>query len=92
MKKKDDVTDKVLDMIENDLNNIDINRLLSISPKIRDKDLASYLDVTAGAVSQYDPKKKELMKLGLKLKNIISPFPSFTKTHSLNLTYRSLIS
>ena len=44
-----------------------IEGLLGNIPKA--KDLAEYLNVTESAVSQYDKTKKELMLLGLWLKN-----------------------
>jgi len=42
-----------------------------LGKKPRAADLARYLGVTKGAVSQYDPAKKELMILGLWVKKYL---------------------
>ena len=47
-----------------------LEKLLGKKP--RAADLARYLGVTKGAVSQYDPKKRELMILGLWVKKYFS--------------------
>lgn len=67
------MTREVVNLIESNLDNIDVEELLSLAPSVKDKDLASYFGVTPGAVSQYNSTKKELMMLGLKLKNINKP-------------------
>lgn len=64
------MTREVVNLIESNLDNVDVEELLLLAPRVRDKDLASYLNVTPSAISQYDHTKKELMKLGLKLKNV----------------------
>ena len=48
-------------------------KLLGKKPKA--VDLARYLGVTKGAVSQYDPVKRELMLLGLWVKKYLDAKP-----------------
>ena len=54
---------QVIDFFEK---NKEVEALLGKKP--RAKELAAYLSVTEGAVSQYDKAKKELMILGLWIK------------------------
>ena len=46
-----------------------------LGKKPRAADLARYLGVTKGAVSQYDPVKRELMLLGLWVKKYLKAKP-----------------
>jgi len=46
-----------------------------LGKKPRAADLARHLGVTKGAVSQYDPEKKELMLLGLWVKKYLEAKP-----------------
>ena len=70
-KLKDNILPKYMSQLGDTFNEFEWNdaRIKDIKTflgkKPTDADLARYLDVTRGAVSQYDKKKKELMKLGL---------------------------